>query len=126
MVNAAYGTNDRMQEIYDEFMFHGATYGDLIAKGRPLISINATDVTYGTVFPFTQDQFDLICSDLAPFPLARSVAASNGFPVLFTPITLISYAEQCGGRVPRWVREAGSHRSALATNATRSVGAILS
>jgi NTE family protein len=78
MVNPAYGTNDRMQEIYDEFMFHGATYADMNSKGRPLISINATDVSYGTVFPFTQDQFDLICSDLEPFPVARAVAASNG------------------------------------------------
>jgi NTE family protein len=123
MVNPAYGTNDRMQEIYDEFMFHGATYADLLAKGSPLVSINATDVVYETVFPFTQDQFDLICSDLTEFPVARSVAASNGFPVLFTPITLISYSEQCGGRVPKWVRDASrdpnplSRRTQLAHSA---------
>jgi NTE family protein len=99
-----YGTNDRMAEVYDKLMFHGATYADLVAKGRPLVSIDATDVDHGLAFPFLQAQFDLICSDLASYPLARAVAASNGFPVLFTPITLKSYRSQCGGRIPGWVR----------------------
>src|SRR5262249_18816260 len=75
--------------------------------GRPFISINATDVAYKLVFPFTQDYFDLICSDLSSMPIAQAVAASNGFPVLFTPITLKSYGDRCAGRVPGWVsREA--------------------
>src|SRR5262245_22469977 len=101
--NPLYGTNDQMEKVYDHLMFHGATYADLIKLGRPLISIDATDVNFGTVFPFVQDQFDLICSDLSTFPVARAVAASNGFPVLFTPITLENHAEQCGGRKPAWV-----------------------
>ena len=70
------------------------------SNGRPFISINATDINYGSVFAFSQDQFDLICSDLSSFPIASAVAASNGFPVLFTPITLTSYSAQCGGREP--------------------------
>ncbi len=98
-----YGTNDRMAEVYDKLMFHGATYADLVAKGRPLVSIDATDVDHGLAFPFLQAQFDLLCSDLSSYPLARAVAASNGFPVIFTPITLKSYRSQCGGRVPGWV-----------------------
>lgn len=97
------GTNDRMAEVYDDLMFHGATYADLEKRGGPFIALDATDINFGSVFQFTQDQFDLICSDLSSFPLARAVAASNGFPVLFTPITLKSYAGQCGGRVPPWV-----------------------
>jgi NTE family protein len=117
-----FGSNDSMQQLYDDLMFHGATYADLARNGRPLISVNATDVTYGTVFPFTQDQFDLICADLMPVPLSRAVAASNGFPVLFAPITLESQAGQCGGRVPRSVRDATdmnplSRRDYLAENA---------
>lgn len=105
-LNPLYGTNDEMAEIYDDLMFHGATYRDLIANGRPFVSINATDISYGTSFSFSQDQFDLICSDLSSFPIARAVAASNGFPVLFTPITLTSYAERCAGREPGWVTAA--------------------
>jgi NTE family protein len=107
LTNPIYGTNDAMAQIYDSLMFHGATYAKLIANGQPVVSINATDINYGAVFPFTQNQFDLLCSDLASFPIARAVAASNGFPVLFTPITLRNNAEKCGGRKPQWLDHAG-------------------
>jgi NTE family protein len=103
MFDGSYGTNDRMAGIYDKLMFHGATYEDFQKHGRPLISINATDVDHGLAFQFIQDQFDLICSDLSAFPVARAVAASNGFPVLFTPITLQSHRAACGNRVPYWL-----------------------
>ena len=102
--NPNYGTNDRMAEVYDNLMFHGATFADLQRAGRPLVSINATDVDTGLEFMFVQDQFDLICSDLLSYPVARAVAASNGFPILFNPITLKSYRPQCQGRVPAWIR----------------------
>jgi NTE family protein len=32
LFNPYYGTNDRMPEIYDRLMFHGATYNDLLAQ----------------------------------------------------------------------------------------------
>ena len=99
LVNPLYGTNDRMAAIYDKLMFRGATYADLQARGLPLISINATDIANGVSFSFTQPSFDLLCSDLSSFPVARAVAASNGFPVLFTPITLTSHRAGCP--VPR-------------------------
>ncbi|HET7084828.1 MAG TPA: patatin-like phospholipase family protein [Rhizomicrobium sp.] len=104
LFNPNYGTNDRMAEVYDNLMFHGATFADLKHVGRPLVSINATDVDTGLEFMFVQDQFDLICSDLLSYPVARAVAASNGFPILFNPITLKSYRPQCNGRVPAWIR----------------------
>ena len=69
-----------MARVYDRTMFHGATYADLEPKGRPLIAVGATDVSYGAPFLFTQENFDLICANLESFPLARAVAASNGFP----------------------------------------------
>ena len=100
LVNPFYGTNDRMAEIYDRLMFHGATYADLLRKGLPVVSVDATDIANGIPFSFTQPYFDLICSDLANFPVARAVAASNGFPVLFSPITLISHTENCRGLRP--------------------------
>jgi NTE family protein len=104
MFSSDYGTNDRMAEVYDDLMFHGATFADLQNKGRPFVAIDATDVDYETAFPFMQDQFDLICSDLTSYPVARAVAASNGFPVIFTPITLKSYRSDCRGREPAWVK----------------------
>ena len=78
-------------------------------KGRPLVAVGATDVSYGAPFLFTQENFDLICANLESFPLARSVAASNGFPGLFSPVTLTSRTADCGGRKPGWLtlRHAG-------------------
>ena len=96
------GTNDYMERVYDRTMFHGATFADLMARGRPVIGVSATDVSYGTPFVFTQEFFDVICSDLSQFPLARAVAASNGFPGLFSPVTLTNRAADCGGRKPGW------------------------
>ena len=100
LVNPFYGTNDRMAEVYDRLMFRGATYADLLRQGLPVISIDATDIANGIAFSFTQPTFDLICSDLSSFPVARAVAASNGFPVLFSPITLTSHTPDCRGVRP--------------------------
>lgn len=103
----SYGTNDRMQLIYDDLMFHGATFADLKKNGPPIIWIGATDISYGRVFTFNPENFDLLCSDLDSFPIARAVAASNGFPVLFSPITLANHAKDCGGWRPKWADRQG-------------------
>jgi NTE family protein len=104
LVNPSVGTNDFMDRVYDHTMFHGAKYSDLQKQGPPVIAVGATDVSYGTPFLFTQEIFDLICSDLDSFPLSRAVAASNGFPGLFSPITLTNHVSECGGREPGWLR----------------------
>ncbi len=102
IVDPTVGTNDFMERVYDRTMFHGATFKDLQARGRPLIAIGATDISYGNPFLFTQEFFDVICSDLSAFPVARAVAASNGFPGLFSPVTLTNHAADCSGRRPGW------------------------
>jgi hypothetical protein len=99
------GTNDFMERVYDRTMFHGATFADLQRLGRPLIAIGATDLAYGNPVLFTQETFDLICANLDKFPIARAVAASNGFPGLFSPITLTSRVEDCHGRKPGWLND---------------------
>lgn len=104
LVEPGVGTNDFMDRVYDRTMFHGATFADLQARGRPLIAIGATDISYGTPFLFIQETFDQICSDLSTFPISRAVAASNGFPGLFSPVTLTNHAKDCGGRQPAWLR----------------------
>ncbi len=127
LVNPFYGTNDRMAEVYDRLMFHGATYADLLRRGLPVVAVNATDIANGITFSFTQPSFDLICSDLSSFPVARAVAASNGFPVLFSPITLISHTPDCRGVRPptavpgEWAETADelSRRALLARIANR-------
>ena len=91
IVNLLVGTNDRMTQVYDRLMFHGATFADLARRRRPQVSINATDINFGRPFGFLPQTFDVICSDLASVPIARALAASNGLPVLFSPVTLRSY-----------------------------------
>jgi NTE family protein len=59
---------------------------------------------HGSPFLFTQDTFDLICSDLDDLPVARAVAASNGFPGMLSPITPTNHAAACDGRKPGWLR----------------------
>jgi NTE family protein len=104
---------DMAAEIYSRDIFDRKTFADLIRKGtRPYLILNATDMTLGARFEFTQDQFDLICSDLSGVPIARAVAASSAFPGLLSPLTLRSFAHDppgsagpsaCGYKVPEWV-----------------------
>jgi NTE family protein len=92
--NPLVGTNNRMTWVHDKLMFHGATFADLYRRGRPQVSSNATDISFGSPFGFLPQTFDVICSDLANLPIARAVAASNGFLVLFGSITLRNYRER--------------------------------
>jgi len=91
-----FGRSDLAAEYYDELLFRGATFGDLAKTGgaRPFLVINATNISTSTPLQFTQDQFDLIGSDLSRYPISRAVAASSAVPLLFTPITLKNYADQ--------------------------------
>jgi NTE family protein len=101
LASPSVGTNDRMQAVYDQALFQGASFRQLIARGRPRLAIGTTELVTGVNFPFLPYPFDLICSDLAAMPLARAVAASNAFPVLFTPITLENHrGPGCGAPLP--------------------------
>ena len=94
----SFSRSDMVAEYYDEHLFGGATYADLLArKHAPFVSLNATDVSLGATFSFTQDHFDLLCSDLSALPLSRAVAASSAFPVVLSAITLRNYAGSCRG-----------------------------
>jgi NTE family protein len=93
-----YGRGDLLQEVLDENIFAGLTYADL-PRRRPMVSINATNMRFGARFEFSQDQFDRLCSDLNPFPVARAVAASMAVPLVLSPITLWNYKDSCPGPV---------------------------
>ena len=113
LASSSFGRSDLAAEFYDREVFGGGTYGDLIASARrPFVILNATDMTTGTPFPFIQDQFDLMCSDLAGVTLARAAAASSAFPGGLTPLTFQNYAGTCQYRQPAWVPlAAGDHAS---------------
>src|SRR3989454_3476035 len=104
---------DIAAEYYDRRLFGRHTFGDLLAQGRrPFLMINATDMSRGSRFEFTQDQFDLLCSDLYSFPLGRAVAASSAFPILLSPVTLRNYAGSCDSPEPGWIQSALADTSA--------------
>lgn len=95
---------DLAAEYYDGLMFRGHTYQDLLTNtSRPFIVLNATDMSLGSRFEFTQQQFDLLYSDLGGYPIARAVAASSAFPILLSPITLKNYRERPGYEEPGWI-----------------------
>jgi NTE family protein len=89
-----YGRADIVEEVLNEKIFAGKTFSDLPFQ-RPLVMINATEMIRGERFEFTQGEFDRLCSDLNSFPLARAVAASMAVPVVFSPITLWNYTDEC-------------------------------
>ena len=96
LASPRFGRSDLFGEYLDRELFDGRTYADL-ARGaqRPFIVINATDLSTGARFPFTQGQFDLLCSDLGSVPIGRAVAASTALPPYFSAITLWNYAGLC-------------------------------
>jgi NTE family protein len=102
-----FGRAHIMAELLDEALFEGKTYGDLAAqRSRPGILIHASDMATLSRFEFMQFQFDLICSDLSQLPIARASAASAALPLVLSPITLKSYAGECGYQAPEWLMDA--------------------
>jgi NTE family protein len=100
LLSPYFDRSDLAAEYYDKNIFDGGTIGDIAARKGPMIIINATDMTYGVRVGFTQDMFDVICSDLVNFPVARAVAASSAVPVILSPITVRNYAGSCNYTIP--------------------------
>lgn len=98
--SAYYDRSDLAADYYNKHVFEGKTFGDLLARKEPMIVINATDMVHGTRFSFLQDVFDVICSDLSAFPVARACAASSAVPMLLSPITIRNHAGECGFQMP--------------------------
>jgi NTE family protein len=89
---------DILSSYLDQHVFDGKTYQDLLnaesagRNRRPYVILNAADMASGSVFSFTQDQFDLICGDLAKLKVADAVSASAAFPVALSALTLRNHA----------------------------------
>jgi NTE family protein len=123
LLSAGYGRSDLAAEFYHREVFGGGTYADVIRRNRrPFVILNATDMTTGTQFAFIQDQFDLMCSDLAGVPLARAAASSSAFPGGLTALTFRNYAGTCQYRQPAWVQRAAQDH-ALRVNPRRTANA---
>jgi len=107
LCSPTFNRSDLTAEYYDRLLFNGATFGDLAARpNAPFLIINATDLTSGARFEFTQDQFDFLNSDLSQFPIARAVAASSALPLLLSPVVLKNYSAGLQPGEPEWIRSA--------------------
>ncbi len=90
-----YGRSHLLAKRLDA-LYQGKTYGDIERRPRhPQLLISATDMSLGSAFEFTAEQFELICSDFYSVPLSFAVAASSAVPLLLSPVTLRNYADQC-------------------------------
>ena len=111
----------RLSELYG-----GLTYGDIARRPRhPELVVTATDISTGSGFEFTADQFELICSDIDSVPLSFAVAASSAVPLLLSPMTLRNYRGDCpvpGREPPRASTFSDDYRARLLRAEQRSYG----
>ncbi len=117
-----YQRSDVFAGVLADRLYGDATYSDVARRyttdpRQPFVILNATDVGHETRFPFTQNRFDLLCSDLRSYRLAAAVGASADFPMAISATGLTNYsahATGCGlsGRAaeawrkegpPRWI-----------------------
>jgi len=89
------GRTELAVDYYERTVFKGARFADMRREDAPLIVINTSDLGAGVRFSFVQEYFNLLCSDLSSFPVARAVTASSAVPVLFPPVVVKNFSE-CG------------------------------
>ena len=100
------GRTENAIKYYEKEIFHGATFADMQRQGGPIIVINASDLAYGVRFSFIQEYFNLLCSDLSTYPVARAVTASSAVPVLFNPVVVKNYTDCKSEGEPQWLKDA--------------------
>lgn len=95
LASPGFNLSDLAAEYYDDHIFEKGTVGDMVRRGGPAILINATDMTSGLRVDFSGEMFDVICSDLWNYPVARAVAASSAVPGIMSSIRLQNHAGTC-------------------------------
>jgi NTE family protein len=102
------GRTEMAIRYYNEKIFHDATFADMNTEDGTLILINASDLAHGVRFSFIQDYFNLLCSDLDSFSVARAVTASSAVPILFLPVVLENYRDCDTSHLP-WLERIRKH-----------------
>jgi NTE family protein len=101
--STGWGRSELAANMYDEILFNGATFKDLRRDG-PRILVSATDLADGTRIIFNPENFDVLCTDLSSFRLARAAAASSAVPVVLSSITIDNYGGTCGHQLAPWTK----------------------
>lgn len=95
-----WGRSETAAKLYDDLLFHGATYADLERGKGPFVIATATDISTGARLGFHQGAFDFLCADLSAVPLSRAAAASSAVPFALSPVTLNNYGGTCRHKLP--------------------------
>ncbi len=103
-IGGSAGRSELAAEYYDEILFEGATYADLLDKNGPVAIATGTDFSTGSRLAFFQNDFDLLCSDLNKVRLSRAAATSSAVPVVLSPVTFNNYGGNCDYQYPAWVK----------------------
>ena len=103
-IGGSAGRSELAAEYYDEILFEGATYADLLEKNGPVAIATGTDFSTGSRLAFYQNDFDLLCSDLNKVRLSRAAATSSAVPVVLSPVTFNNYGGNCEYQYPAWVK----------------------
>ena len=105
LASKGWGRSEMAAELYDEILFHGATYADLDKGKGPFISASATDISTGNGVTFNQLYFDYFCSDLSSMPLSRAAAASSAVPFVLSPVAINNYGGDCKFIQPEYLNQ---------------------
>ena len=65
-----------------------------------MIVVTATDLSSGARFYYSQQMFDILCSDLGAVRLSRAAASSSAVPVVLSPVTIDNYGGTCERKEP--------------------------
>lgn len=104
MAGGQVNRGDMAAHWLDRHIFEGGVFSDMSRGGLPFIILNASDLNTGIAFPFIQQQFDFLCSDIGTYPVAHAVMASSAAPVVFGPIPLRNFDTHCAQRTNSWVQ----------------------
>ena len=115
-----YNRSELAAEYYDEILLGGVTFSDLIPLNAPVAVVTGTDLSTGARFEFSQDTFDLLCSDPGSVRLARAAATSSAVAVLLSPVTYRNYGGACHAALPVWVQDVAT-RDPVARPAGRAL-----
>jgi NTE family protein len=88
--SSASRTEMAMQYL-QQTIFGQATFQDMRLRDGPMILINASDLSSGARISFVQEYFNLLCSEVDSFPVAKAVAASSAVPVALDPVVIENY-----------------------------------
>jgi NTE family protein len=91
---------ENLGDSLDRHVFHKATFADIYRHRKPDVRIHATDLYNRVPFPFIPRLFSVLCSDIRSYSVADAVAASMAVPLVFAPVVVRTYPENCNDPLP--------------------------